>query len=283
MEPLATRGAGRSSRSASRSPTSATSAAPTACRPRGWSGSARDEILSFEEIARLVGVLARVGVDEVRLTGGEPLVRRDLPTLVGMLARDRGRPRPVADDERRAPRPTRRPARGSRPAAPERLARLAQPRPVRGDHPPGRARRGPARARGSGALPGATPDQGQLRRRERLHGDRGSRARGARAAQAVRRPLHRVHAARRRRGLARRTMSSRVPRSGRSSSRSTGRSSSCRRRRRRPRVVSDSPTARASSASSIPSRSRSAPAATESGSPRTASSARAFSHEESGI
>jgi len=42
--------------------------------------------LTFEEIARLVGVLARLGVDEVRLTGGEPLIRRDLPTLVGMLS-----------------------------------------------------------------------------------------------------------------------------------------------------------------------------------------------------
>ena len=35
-------------------------------------------------------VLARMGVDEVRLTGGEPLVRRDLPTLVGMLAQTPG-------------------------------------------------------------------------------------------------------------------------------------------------------------------------------------------------
>src|SRR5206468_8519251 len=49
-----------------------------------WLG--RDEILSFEEITRIVRVLARLGVDEVRLTGGEPLVRRDLPNLVGMLA-----------------------------------------------------------------------------------------------------------------------------------------------------------------------------------------------------
>ncbi|MGN6431761.1 MAG: GTP 3',8-cyclase MoaA [Gaiellaceae bacterium] len=46
----------------------------------------RAEVLSFEEIARLVRVLARMGVDEVRLTGGEPLVRRDLPVLVEMLA-----------------------------------------------------------------------------------------------------------------------------------------------------------------------------------------------------
>jgi cyclic pyranopterin phosphate synthase len=53
-----------------------------------WLG--REEILSFEEIARLVGVLARLGVDEVRLTGGEPLVRRDVPVLVEMLARIEG-------------------------------------------------------------------------------------------------------------------------------------------------------------------------------------------------
>jgi cyclic pyranopterin phosphate synthase len=50
----------------------------------------RDELLTFEEIERLVRVLASMGVDEVRLTGGEPLVRRDLPELVGMLARTPG-------------------------------------------------------------------------------------------------------------------------------------------------------------------------------------------------
>jgi len=63
----------------------------TYCMPADgleWLG--RKEILTFEEIARLVGVLARLGVDEVRLTGGEPLVRRDLPTLVGMLAQTEG-------------------------------------------------------------------------------------------------------------------------------------------------------------------------------------------------
>ncbi|HWH44704.1 MAG TPA: GTP 3',8-cyclase MoaA [Thermoleophilaceae bacterium] len=46
----------------------------------------REEILSFEEIERIVSVLAAIGVRDVRLTGGEPLVRRDLPKLVGMLA-----------------------------------------------------------------------------------------------------------------------------------------------------------------------------------------------------
>jgi cyclic pyranopterin phosphate synthase len=45
----------------------------------------RADVLSFEEIARVVGVLASMGVGDVRLTGGEPLVRRELPRLVGML------------------------------------------------------------------------------------------------------------------------------------------------------------------------------------------------------
>ena len=59
----------------------------TYCMPaEGLQWLGRDEILTFEEIARLVRVLARVGVEEVRLTGGEPLVRRDLPVLVEMLA-----------------------------------------------------------------------------------------------------------------------------------------------------------------------------------------------------
>jgi cyclic pyranopterin phosphate synthase len=46
----------------------------------------RAEILTFEEIARLVALMASMGVSDVRLTGGEPLVRRDFPSLVSMLA-----------------------------------------------------------------------------------------------------------------------------------------------------------------------------------------------------
>ena len=46
----------------------------------------REEILSFEEIERLVSVMAEMGVTDLRLTGGEPLVRREFPRLVGMLA-----------------------------------------------------------------------------------------------------------------------------------------------------------------------------------------------------
>jgi cyclic pyranopterin phosphate synthase len=45
----------------------------------------RDELLSFEEIERIVRALAPLGIDKLRLTGGEPLVRADLPTLVRML------------------------------------------------------------------------------------------------------------------------------------------------------------------------------------------------------
>jgi len=46
----------------------------------------RQELLTFEEIARLVEVFTSLGVHDVRLTGGEPLLRRDLPQLVRMLA-----------------------------------------------------------------------------------------------------------------------------------------------------------------------------------------------------
>jgi cyclic pyranopterin phosphate synthase len=46
----------------------------------------REEILHFEEITRLVTLLAAMGVHDVRLTGGEPLVRRDFPRLAAMLA-----------------------------------------------------------------------------------------------------------------------------------------------------------------------------------------------------
>ena len=48
----------------------------------------RASILTFEEIERLVRVFAGLGVHKVRLTGGEPLLRHDLPTLVGLIARN---------------------------------------------------------------------------------------------------------------------------------------------------------------------------------------------------
>jgi len=60
------------------------------CMPRevfgpGFEFLRRDEILSFEEIARLAGIFAGLGVRKIRLTGGEPTLRADLPALVAQL------------------------------------------------------------------------------------------------------------------------------------------------------------------------------------------------------
>ncbi|HEX3511332.1 MAG TPA: GTP 3',8-cyclase MoaA [Solirubrobacteraceae bacterium] len=65
------------------------------CMPRevfgpGFAFLPREELLSFEEITRLAAVFARLGVAKVRLTGGEPLLRRDLDRLVRMLAATEG-------------------------------------------------------------------------------------------------------------------------------------------------------------------------------------------------
>jgi cyclic pyranopterin phosphate synthase len=49
----------------------------------------REDLLNFEEMATLVGYFAELGVDKVRLTGGEPLLRRDLSRLVRLLRQDR--------------------------------------------------------------------------------------------------------------------------------------------------------------------------------------------------
>ena len=61
------------------------------CMPRELFGPdfeflARGEILTFEEITRLARIFARLGVRKLRLTGGEPLLRSNLPALVAMLA-----------------------------------------------------------------------------------------------------------------------------------------------------------------------------------------------------
>lgn len=45
----------------------------------------REEILSFEEITRLAGIFSEFGVEKIRLTGGEPLLRRNLPALIESL------------------------------------------------------------------------------------------------------------------------------------------------------------------------------------------------------
>src|SRR3954464_13303504 len=63
----------------------------TYCMPREVFGSSykflpHEAILSFEEVTRLARIFVGLGVEKIRLTGGEPLVRRDLHRLVAMLA-----------------------------------------------------------------------------------------------------------------------------------------------------------------------------------------------------
>jgi cyclic pyranopterin phosphate synthase len=63
----------------------------TYCMPRevfdaGYKFLPHEAILSFEEIARLARVFVGLGVEKIRLTGGEPLVRRDVPRLIELLA-----------------------------------------------------------------------------------------------------------------------------------------------------------------------------------------------------
>lgn len=63
----------------------------TYCMPkevftRDWEFLSRDQLLGFEEIERLVKAFVVLGVHKVRITGGEPLLRRDLETLIGLLA-----------------------------------------------------------------------------------------------------------------------------------------------------------------------------------------------------
>src|SRR5215469_8328256 len=67
----------------------------TYCMPREVFGRdfaflPREELLTFEELARLARIFAGLGVRKLRLTGGEPLLRRDLETLVALLARISG-------------------------------------------------------------------------------------------------------------------------------------------------------------------------------------------------
>jgi len=63
----------------------------TYCMPREVFGPdyaflQRDQLLSFEEITRVVRLFKALGVEKVRLTGGEPLLRRNLEQLIEMLA-----------------------------------------------------------------------------------------------------------------------------------------------------------------------------------------------------
>ncbi|MBV9638139.1 MAG: radical SAM protein, partial [Mycobacteriaceae bacterium] len=58
----------------------------TYCMPEEVTFMNRSDLLSFEEIVQFVTIAVPLGIDKIRLTGGEPLMRRDLHVLVRMLA-----------------------------------------------------------------------------------------------------------------------------------------------------------------------------------------------------
>ena len=158
----------------------------TYCMPKEVFGAdyeflPRSEILTFEEITRLARIFEEHGVEKIRLTGGEPLLRRNLERLIEMLREPR-RPRPHADDERLAAR-----AQGARaarrgPRARHREPRLARRRGVPGDERrrlPGRARARGHRGRGGGRARADQDQHGGEARRERPHDRRRWRATSA--------------------------------------------------------------------------------------------------------
>jgi cyclic pyranopterin phosphate synthase len=59
----------------------------TYCMPENVTFMDKKELLTFEEIARIVEIVAPLGIDKIRLTGGEPLLRRDLSRLVAMICK----------------------------------------------------------------------------------------------------------------------------------------------------------------------------------------------------
>jgi len=67
------------------------------CLPHGepaW--ASRETLLTFEELERLVSIFVDLGIEKIRLTGGEPLIRRDVPVLVEKFARLKPRLKDIA-------------------------------------------------------------------------------------------------------------------------------------------------------------------------------------------
>jgi organic radical activating enzyme len=118
------------------------------CMPKGFDGFHEpDEWLTFDEIERVVAAFTRLGVERIRLTGGEPLVRHNLPDLAARLSalpglRDLSLSTNAVrlDKYAAALKARRRRAR-------QRQPRLARCRPLRTDHRWRQAAQGAARAR----------------------------------------------------------------------------------------------------------------------------------------
>ena len=129
----------------------------TYCMPDGGvAHGAREETLSFEEIAAVVRLFVRLGVRRVRVTGGEPTVRRELPALVRLLRAIPGLDEIALSTNGHLLEALAAPLRGRGGRSLERQPRFAAPRTVPADH--GRRR------------PGARPGRPRRRRPRRLFG-----------------------------------------------------------------------------------------------------------------
>ena len=154
----------------------------------------RDEILDYEEIARVVRTMAKMGLRRLRITGGEPLVRRDLSSLIRMLSAIDGIENiALSTNAVLARGPGGGPEGGGRRPG-QHLARFAARGPRRHHRPASRhARQGAARA-GGGRGGGLRADQDQRRADARLQRRRDRRLRGHHPRAPLAHPLHRDHA-----------------------------------------------------------------------------------------
>ena len=184
-----------------------------------WLERERDPALRGDR-ARSCACSRAMGVTDLRLTGGEPLVRRDFPRL-------RGDARARCPGSRTSRSP---PTATCSSATPTALVEAGLKRvnvsidSLQRDrffqHDPARlAAPGAARPRGDRRASRGAPDQGQRRRAARLHRGGGAAVRGVRPLHELPGALHRVHAARRRPRLEPRTRCSPARRSARSSTR----------------------------------------------------------------
>ena len=155
----------------------------------------RSEILTFEESQRLVALLASMGVGDLRLTGGEPLVRREFPKLVSMLRGVEGlREISVTTNGYLLERDAEALVRAGVDRFNVSVDSLGARRLLQ-DHPPRRPGPGDARPGGRRRVPGGEADQGERDRHARLHRARGAALLRAGPLDGLPGAVHRVHAA----------------------------------------------------------------------------------------
>ena len=165
--------------------------------PEGLDWLPAPEVLTGEEVVRLVRIgVEALGIREVRFTGGEPLLRRDLVSIIAATAVALAAPGDLADHQRDRPRPARRRAARRGPGPDQRLARHAPPRGLQEADPPRPARRRAVRPRGRRGG-GAHARQGQRGADARPERGRGARPAALLHGARVRAAVHRADAARR--------------------------------------------------------------------------------------